>query len=335
MDARDDRRLMTSSRAILLAIAAALLACIVGVLAGSSGFGVASADIMTSIRVPRVLAGFGAGAALAVSGALMQLLTRNALADPYVLGVAGGAAVGALGAMLVAAAIGVQLSEWGVAGGAAVGAAAASALLFGLLWHRLASTATSSGGDGAAALLLVGVMIGSGCSALVSLILTLADEGQLRGMVFWLLGDLNGATHWEIVWIALAVALAVVWPTARELDWLARGDAWAATLGVPVGRRRRTVLLASALATGAAVATAGAIGFVGLVVPHALRRLGVRAAPLLLPASAIAGGAFVVAVDAIARTIVAPLQLPVGVLAAAIGVPTFIAMLLARPGRAR
>src|SRR6478735_1662614 len=267
---------MTSLRTIVLALAAALLACIVGVLAGSSGFGLASPDIMTSIRVPRVLAGFGAGAALAVSAAL-----------------------------------------------------------FGLLWRRLASTATSSGGDGAAALLLVGVMIGSGCSALVSLILTLADEGQLRGMVFWLLGDLNGATHWEIVWIALALALAVVWPTARELDWLARGDAWAATLGVAVGRRRRTVLLAASLATGAAVATAGAIGFVGLVVPHALRRLGVRAAPLLLPASAIAGGAFVVAVDAIARTIVAPLQLPVGVLAAAVGVPTFIAMLLAQPARAR
>jgi len=326
---------MTPPRALVLAVAAALLACIVGVLAGSSGFGLASADIMTSIRVPRVLAGFGAGAALAVSGALMQLLTRNALADPYVLGVAGGAAVGALGAILVAAAAGMQLSEWGVAGGAAIGAAAASALLFGLLWRRLASTATSSGGDGAAALLLVGVMIGSGCSALVSLILTLADEGQLRGMVFWLLGDLNGATHWEIVWIALALALAAVWPSARELDWLARGDAWAATLGVAVGRRRRTVLLAASLATGAAVATAGTIGFVGLVVPHALRRLGVRAAPLLLPASAIAGGAFVVAVDAVARTIVAPLQLPVGVLAAAVGVPTFIAMLLAQPARGR
>ena len=326
---------MTPLRAIAVAVAAALLACTVGVLAGSSGFGVASPDIMASIRVPRVLAGFGAGAALAVSGALMQLLTRNALADPYVLGVAGGAAVGALGAMLVAAATGVRLSEWGVAAGAAIGAAAASALLFGLLWRRLASTATSTGGDGAAALLLVGVMIGSGCSALVALILTLADEGQLRGMVFWLLGDLNGATHWEIVWVALAVALAVVWPTARELDWLARGDAWAATLGVPVGRRRRAVLLAAALATGAAVATAGAIGFVGLVVPHALRLLGVRAAVLLLPASALGGGAFVVLVDAAARTVVAPLQLPVGVLAAAIGVPAFIAMLLRRPATRR
>jgi ABC-type cobalamin/Fe3+-siderophores transport system ATPase subunit len=128
-------------------------------------------------------------------------------------------------------------------------------------------------------------------------------------MVFWLLGDLNGAPHWEIVWLALAIALAVVWPRARELDWLARSDAWAATLGVAVARRRRAVLLAAALATGAAVATAGAIGFVGLVVPHALRRLGVRAAPLLLPASAIGGGVFVVVVDAVARTIVAPLQL--------------------------
>jgi iron complex transport system permease protein len=321
---------------VLIAVAVvAALACAVGVLAGSAGFGIAASDIVWSIRVPRVLAGFGAGAALALAGALMQLLTRNALADPYVLGVAGGASVGALGAMLVAGAAAATLSEWGVAAGAAVGAAAASALLFGLLWRRLASTAIVPSVEGATALLLVGVMIGAGCSAIVSLILTLADEGELRGMVFWLLGDLNGATHWEIVWIAVAVALALVWPRARELDWLARGDAWAATLGVAVGPRRRAVLLAAALATGAAVATSGAIGFVGLVVPHALRRLGVRAAPLLLPASAVAGGAFVVAVDAAARTIVAPLQLPVGVLAAAIGVPTFIAMLLQRPASTR
>jgi len=326
---------MRATHVLVVVAAAAALACALGVLAGSAGFGIASSEIVWSIRVPRVLAGFGAGAALALAGALMQLLTRNALADPYVLGVAGGASVGALGAMLAAGAAAATLTEWGVAAGAAVGAMAASALLFGLLWRRLASTAIVPSGEGATALLLVGVMIGAGCSAIVSLILTLADEGQLRGMVFWLLGDLNGASHWEIVWIAVAVALAIVWPRARELDWLARGDAWAATLGVAVGPRRRAVLLAAALATGAAVATAGAIGFVGLVVPHALRRLGVRAAPLLLPASAIAGGAFVVAVDAAARTIVAPLQLPVGVLAAAIGVPTFIAMLLQRPAGTR
>jgi iron complex transport system permease protein len=326
---------MRATHVLVVVAVAAVLACALGVLAGSAGFGIASGEIVWSIRVPRVLAGFGAGAALALAGALMQLLTRNALADPYVLGVAGGASVGALAAMLAAGAAGAAASEWGVAAGAAVGAAAASALLFGLLWRRLASTALVPSGEGATALLLVGVMIGAGCSAIVSLILTLADEGQLRGMVFWLLGDLNGASHWEIVWAAVVIALAIVWPRARELDWLARGDAWAATLGVAVGPRRRAVLLAAALATGAAVATAGAIGFVGLVVPHALRRLGVRAAPLLLPASAVAGGAFVVAVDAAARTIAAPLQLPVGVLAAAIGVPTFIAMLLQRPAGMR
>ena len=325
---------MRPTRVLVVAAGAAALACGVGVLAGSSGFGVASGEILWAIRVPRVLAGFGAGAALALAGALMQLLTRNALADPYVLGVAGGAAVGALGAMLLAGAAGAQLSEW-ASRPAHVGAAAASALLFGLLWRRLASTALTPAAEGSTALLLVGVMIGAGCSAIVSLILTLADEGQLRGMVFWLLGDLDGASHWEIVWVALGVALVLVWPRARELDWLARGDAWAATLGVAVARRRRAVLLAAAVATGAAVATAGAIGFVGLVVPHVLRRLGLRAAPLLLPASAVAGGAFVVAVDAVARTVVAPLQLPVGVLAAAIGVPTFIAMLLQRPAHAR
>src|SRR6187399_3718284 len=117
---------MQIRHALMLTALVAVSACGVGVLAGSTGIGAASPEIFWQIRVPRVLAGFGAGAALAVSGALMQLLTRNALADPYVLGVAGGAAVGALGAMLVAAAAGMQLSEWGVAGGAAIGAAAAS-----------------------------------------------------------------------------------------------------------------------------------------------------------------------------------------------------------------
>jgi iron complex transport system permease protein len=325
-----------SSHRVFVAIAlVALAACVLGVLAGSTGIAAASSDIFWQIRVPRVLAGFGTGAALAVSGALMQSLTRNALADPYVLGVAGGASVGALGTILLTAGGGVALSEWNIAGGAAAGAFLAAALLFALMGRRLVGSVSTSGVEASTSLLLVGVMIGSGCSAIVSLILTLADEGQLRGMVFWLLGDLNGATHWEIVWIALAVALALVWPTARQLDWLARGDAWAATLGVAVARRRIVVIVAAAIATGAAVATAGAIGFVGLVVPHALRLLGLRSAVVLLPASALGGGAFVVLVDAVARTIVAPLQLPVGVLAAAIGVPAFVAMLLHRPRGAR
>jgi iron complex transport system permease protein len=167
------------------------------------------------------------------------------------------------------------------------------------------------------------------------LLLTFAPDLQLRGMVFWLLGDLNGATQWWAVWIGLALGLAASWPWAHELDWLARGDAWAATLGVPVVRRRRQMLIASALATGGAVAAGGAIGFVGLVAPHALRLMGLREASWLLPASALAGGSFVVLADAVARTVAAPIQLPVGVISAAVGVPAFLALLLHRPRGSR
>jgi len=315
-----------------LLLIVAFAACAAGLLAGSSGWGMASADILWQIRLPRVLAGFGAGAALALAGSLMQLLTRNALADPYVLGVSGGAAVGALGAIMVGASWGtLALPEWGVALGAALGALLAAGLLFLLSWRALGRAAMAAVPDASVSLLLIGVMIGSACSALVSLLLTLAPDVQLRGMVFWLLGDLNGATQWSIVWLVLGVVLALVWPSAHQLDWLARGDAWAATLGVPVVRRRRQALAAAALATGAAVATAGAIGFVGLVVPHALRLLGARRAALLLPASALGGGSFVVLADAAARSLFAPLQLPVGVLAAAVGVPVFLALLLQGP----
>ena len=303
-----------------------------GLATGSSGWGFAVPDIVWQIRLPRVLAGFGAGAALALSGALMQLLTRNALADPYVLGVSGGAAVGALSAMLLGASAGVAWwAEWGIATGAAFGALAATLLLLALSWRVLARSGSSGANEAPVSLLLIGVMIGSACSAIVTALLTFAPEAQLRGMVFWLLGDLNGATHWVAVWAAFAIALALSWPWAHQLDWLARGDAWAATLGVPVNRRRRQVLLASALATGGAVATGGAIGFVGLVAPHALRLLGMRQAPWLLPASALAGGSFVVLADAAARTLAAPVQLPVGVISSAIGVPLFLALLLHGP----
>lgn len=318
-------------------LAAAALAMLLGLAAGSSGWGFAAPEIVWQIRAPRVLAGFGAGAALALAGALMQLLTRNALADPYVLGVSSGASVGALGAMLLGA-LGSTAwwAEWGVAGGAAIGAFAATLLLLALSWRVLARAGVSGAQEAPVSLLLIGVMIGAAGSAIVTLLLTFAPEAQLRGMVFWLLGDLNGATHWSAVWTALLLALAISWPWAHQLDWLARGDAWAATLGVPVLRRRRQVLLASALATGGAVATGGAIGFVGLVAPHALRLLGLRQAPWLLPASALAGGSFVVLADAAARTVVAPVQLPVGVIAAAVGVPSFLALLLHGPrGAAR
>ena len=316
-------------RTLALMLALALVAAAIGVCAESSGWGLATPEILWKIRVPRVLAGFGAGAALALSGALMQLLTRNPLADPYVLGLSGGASVGALLVLWIGSLGGAMLlPEWGVALGAGAGALAAASALFLLSWHMLGRLRVTATQESSVALLLIGVMIGTACSAFVSMLLVLASDLQLRGMVFWLLGDLNGATQWGVAWLAWLLALALVWPTARQLDWLARGDAWAATLGVPVARRRRIALAAAALATGAAVATAGAIGFVGLVVPHALRLLGARPAALLLPASALGGGAFVVLADAAARTVVAPVQLPVGVIAAAVGVPSFLALLL-------
>jgi iron complex transport system permease protein len=316
---------------VLLAGATIAVAAVaLGLAAGSAGWGFAAPDIVWRIRLPRVLAGFGAGAALALAGALMQLLTRNALADPYVLGVSGGASVGALSAMLLGA-LATGWAEWGIAAGAALGAFGATLLLLALSWRVLGRSGISGAQEAPVSLLLIGVMIGAAASAVVTLLLTFAPEAQLRGMVFWLLGDLNGATHWSAVWAALLLTLAATWPWAHQLDWLARGDAWAATLGVPVARRRRQVLVASALATGGAVATAGAVGFVGLVAPHALRLLGLRRAPWLLPASALAGGSFVVLADTLARTIVAPVQLPVGVIAAAVGVPSFLALLLHGP----
>ena len=323
---------MPLARALAPMLLLALAAAAFGLVAGSSGWGLATPDILWRIRAPRVLAGFGAGASLALAGALMQLLTRNPLADPYVLGISGGASVGALLVLWLGGLAGAfVLPEWGVALGAGLGATLAATVLFTLAWRLLGGTGIAAAQESSIALLLIGVMIGTACSAFVSMLLVLSGEMQLRGMVFWLLGDLNGATQWGIVWIAWPLALALVWPSAHQLDWLTRGDAWAATLGVPVARRRRLALAAAALATGAAVATAGAIGFVGLVVPHALRLRGARGAAVLLPASALGGGTFVVVADAVARTVVAPVQLPVGVVAAAVGVPAFLALLLHGP----
>jgi iron complex transport system permease protein len=135
---------------------------------------------------------------------------------------------------------------------------------------------------------------------------------------------------WWPAWGAVVLSFALVWPRAHELDWLARGDAWAWTIGVSVARRRRIAILAACLATGAAVATAGSIGFVGLVAPHVVRLTGLRSARQLLPFSAILGGVFLVLADTVARTVVAPTQLPVGVISAAVGVPLFLMLLLRR-----
>lgn len=313
--------------AILVTALGVPLAFALGLLSGSSGWGWPAEDIFWLIRLPRVLAAFGTGAALALAGALIQLVTRNPLGDPHILGVTSGASVGALLLMLLASGM-VLAPELG----AVAGALAAMTLVFALSWRSMGRGLSPSAQPGTVVVLLVGVMIGAACSAAVSFMLTVANDSQLRNIVFWLLGDLNGASLWWPVWLACIAAFVLSWPRSQELDWIARGDAWAWTLGVPVARRRRMAIFAACLATGTAVATAGSIGFVGLVAPHIVRLTGLRHARMLLPFSALFGGVFLVLADTAARTLVAPTQLPVGVISACVGVPLFLMLLLRRKG---
>lgn len=269
--------------------------------------------IVRELRLPRAVAAFAAGGCLALAGALLQVLLRNALADPYVLGVSGGAAVGALTMMLLGAA------SWLVSTGAFGGALASTLIVFGL--------ARGAGAWSPTRLLLTGVVIAAGWGAMVALILSLAPEAQLRGMLFWLIGDLSAP---PVVWStlgALALAVAAALPVARDLNALARGEAIAAALGVDVARLPWLLFALSALLTAAAVTTAGAIGFVGLIVPHAVRLIIGNDQRVLLPAAALAGGALLLLADTLARQIAAPAQLPAGVVTALVGVPVFLYLL--------
>lgn len=289
-----------------------------------------SAAIVFDLRLPRALSAFAAGALLALAGAILQALLRNPLADPYVLGVSGGAAVAAMIALALGAGVfGMQLAS-------IAGAAATMALLFLFarrgLFSRSASQAARAD-DGTTHVLLTGVMIAAFCAAALSLLLSLAPDGRLRTMVFWLLGDLGGATSLPAAAIALAllaVGLLVAEKLAAPLNLLLRGDVQAFTQGVDVARTRRALVIVAALATGAAVTLAGAIGFVGFVAPHVMRRLIGNDQRALLPASALAGAVLVVVADTVARTVAAPLQIPVGVLTAMIGVPLFLWLLRTR-----
>jgi iron complex transport system permease protein len=275
------------------------------------------ADIIRNLRLPRAVAAFACGGLLALAGALMQVLLRNPLADPYVLGISGGAAVGALGAILAGAA-----SGW-IDAGAFVGALGATLLVFGLAHGDGSWTQTR--------LLLTGVIVAAGCGAAVALMLSLAPEGRVKGMLFWLMGDASGATRPWPALALLAVGLAAALPFARELNLLARGEVTARALGVRVGRLRGLVYGLGSLLTAVAVTTVGSVGFIGLIVPHLVRLAIGNDQRLLLPAATLAGGVLLCAADTAARTVVAPIQLPVGVLTALIGVPVFLFLLARHP----
>ena len=279
------------------------------------------AEVVRSLRLPRALAGLATGGLLALSGSLMQVLLKNPLADPYVLGVSGGASVGALAAMLFGLPlIFLHLSAF-------AGALISMLLVFGLAHGDGSWTQTR--------LLLTGVIVASGCGALVALMLSVAPEHQLRGMLFWLMGDLSQT---DAPWPALVVLILgtlFILPFARDLGLLARGELPALALGVPVARLRLMIYVLASIFTAVAVNIAGSIGFIGLIVPH-LTRLAMRTTAgndqrLLLPAAVLAGSTLLVVADTLARTLLAPQQLPVGVLTALLGVPVFLYLLSRQP----
>lgn len=269
--------------------------------------------LVLELRLPRAITAFSVGGLLALAGALMQVLLRNPLADPYILGVSGGAAVGALLSLLLG------LAGYWVSGSAFLGALISMLIVFVLAHGRGGWTPTR--------LLLTGIVVAFGWGAAISLLLVLSDNASLRGMLFWLMGDLSYRSSGWLALIVLAAGTAVCLPFARHLNVLARGETLAEALGVAVRPFSVAIYMAASLFTAVAVTEAGAIGFVGLVIPHLLRLTSGGDHRILLPGAILAGGSLLMLADTLARTVIAPEQLPVGVVTAAIGVPLFLYLL--------
>lgn len=299
---------------LILSIASVALALSIGSVMS------ADAAIIYQLRLPRVLAAFAVGGLLAMSGSLLQVLTRNPLAEPSVIGVSGGASVGALAVLM----LGGAGTIW-VAGGAWLGAV----IVMLLLWVLVGGYATHP-----SRLLLAGVMIATGCGAISTLMITFASHVAMPGMIHWLMGDLDSILSLQAVSAILVIwllVLIVVWKLAPKIHLLQLGTDKAITLGVDVVPLQWGMVFLAALSAAAAVSVAGSIGFVGLLVPHVLRGFIIKEhgpdQTFLLPASAFLGGSFLVLSDMVARTIIAPSQLPVGVITALIGVPSFLLIL--------
>jgi iron complex transport system permease protein len=282
------------------------------------GVPASTAVILFELRVPRVLLGVTVGAALAASGAVFQALFRNPMADPAIVGVSSGAALGAVAVILLGGGV--------LVGGLAVPAAAfVGALAVAFLVYRLARIGPAVQ---VATLLLAGIAVAAVISAVISLAMTLAGE-QIRSIYFWLLGGLAGR-GWGTLLAALplvALGLAMAVSSLRDLNVMALGEERAAQLGVEIERFKRTTMATGALLAGAAVSVAGVIGFVGLITPHILRLLLGADHRRLVPASLLGGGALMVLADLVARTAVAPEEIPVGAVTALLGGPFFLYLL--------
>jgi iron complex transport system permease protein len=270
-------------------------------------------SLIMDLRLPRALTAFSVGGLLAIAGVLMQVLLRNPLAEPYILGSSGGAAVAALLAMILGfGSLMVDIAAFG-------GAMAATLLVF--------SIAHGTGSWAPARLLLTGVVLAAGFSAATTLLLALSPEQNLRGMLYWLMGDLSFAYEPQrVLWLMIALAVAATL-AARHLNVLSRGELQAAIVGMPVAGFRYIVFAAASLATALSVTTVGVIGFIGLVVPHLVRLVAGSDHRIVVPAATLAGGSLLVVADTLARTVMAPRQLPVGALTAAIGVPLFLVLM--------
>jgi len=272
-----------------------------------------NAQVLQEIRVPRTLAAFVTGGLLALSGAIMQVLLRNPLADPYILGISGGAAVGALSAILVGA-TGFWLSN-----AAFAGALFSIFLVFGI--------ANKFGNWSVTRLLLTGVVVSAGWGAVINILLTTSSSNNVQSMLFWLMGDLSQSSVNPMHYLLLLAGLVGGIFVSRSLNVLIRGELLAVSLGVNVQSLRLLLFFSASVFTATAVTIAGSVGFVGLIIPHILRLLGARDHRILIPSCILLGGSFLVLADSLARTLIAPQQLPVGVVTAVIGVPAFILIL--------
>ena len=270
--------------------------------------------IVNDLRLPRIALGVVVGAGLAVSGTALQATLRNPLAEPYLLGVSGGAAVGAVLAVVA-----------GLSGPGLVPLAAFGGAMLAVLLVLLVARAASGRAD-PRILLMAGVVVGAFCTAAIMVALATAPEGTVRGALWWMMGSLGDAQWSGVRWIALYVIGGIVclawW--GRDLDVLALGEDAAASLGIDVERVTRRIYLVASLLAAATVAGAGLIGFVGLIVPAIARALGTRSTRETVFASALAGGTLVVVADIIARTVVRPTELPLGAVTALVGVPFFL-----------
>lgn len=272
-------------------------------------------QLIVQLRLERALSAFATGGLLALAGALMQVLIRNPLADPYILGISGGASVAALLAITFSLPL-IALTTSAFAGA-----------LFSMLLVFLLSRGLKNTNWNPTRLLLTGIILAAGWGAIISFILTFSPSNRVHSMLFWLMGDLSYSHSPILGFIILIAGLLLSLLLARSLNVLIRGEQFAQSLGIATHHLQWKLLVLASLCTATAVTQAGSIGFIGLVVPHLIRLAGVQDHRILLPASVLCGGTLLTLADTLSRSLFSPIQIPVGIVTALIGIPLFLYLL--------